>query len=152
MVGPAHGNHQAVGGPHGEIDGKDQAEPQHSPAGGLAHIGQIALHHVHNPCGEQRVQGTGNIGYIQLQQAQQAAEKDHQGEEHKEEIVSQRGGLLGNPVEEVSFDCFGQKAAWPALLCCLHPIRQIRLLLPSVSRTTVLSSKRSRRPKHRQMK
>ena len=109
MVGPPHGDHQAVRRPHGKVDGKDQAEPQHGPAGGLADIAEVALHHVHHAGGQQGVQGVGNSGDVQLQQAQQAAEEDQQGEDHEEQVVGQGGGLLGHPVEEVSFNCFGQE-------------------------------------------
>ena len=59
--------------------------------------------------GQQGVQGVGNSGDVQLQQAQQAAEEDQQGEDHEEQVVGQGGGLLGHPVEEVSFNCFGQE-------------------------------------------
>ena len=113
MVRLAHGGHQAVRSPHGEVDGEHQTEPQHIPAGGLAHIEQVALQHVQHPAGEQVLQAQDDARHVQLQQPQQAAEEDHQREEHEQQIVGQRRSLMGHGVVEIAVHRVGKELPHP---------------------------------------
>ena len=115
VVGPAHGDHQAVRRPHGKVDGKHQPEPQHCPAGGLADIAEVALDQLHHPGRQQGRESLNDAGDIQLQQTQQAAEENQEGTDHKEQVVGQGRSLLGYAVKEVALHCPGQESPGPAV-------------------------------------
>lgn len=85
--------HQRAGGPHGKPQGEKQAE-QHQPhVGFLAYVQKIRLHNVHHFTGQEFPQHQQNCRYIQIQQAQERADKNKKREDHKQQVERQRRAL-----------------------------------------------------------
>ena len=103
-VGPADPPHEAVGGPDGKVNGKYQGEPEHGGAGSLPHILQIGAAQLHRRPGHHRVQHAQDAGHIQLQEAQEGADKDEDGEQGKEDIVGEGRALPGDIVAVIARD------------------------------------------------
>ncbi|SCI94865.1 Uncharacterised protein [uncultured Blautia sp.] len=76
MIGDPHGAHQRVGGPHGEIQGEEQAKQQQLHTGVPAHIGEVNPDEGHDLPGQELLHRGQNGIHVQLQQAQQGADKD----------------------------------------------------------------------------
>ena len=122
-VGPAHGLHQTVGGPHGEIDAEKQAEPEHRRAGGGGDIAEIGLHHIHDLHRQQRREGLGDAGDIQVQQTQQTAEENQEGEDGEQQVIGQGRALTAHVVGKVPAHHVGDKPSRTAVCNGLHPYR-----------------------------
>ena len=104
VVGRADGDHQGVGGPHGEPDGEEQTEDHQLGAGVPAHVEEVGPDDVHHVPGQELPQGQEDGGDVQIQHAQQGADEDQEGENHKQQVEGQGGALDPHVVAEVALD------------------------------------------------
>ena len=104
MIGRPHGAHQGIGGPHGEVDGEHQAEHQQLGAGGPADIGQVHLHKFDDLLGQEIPQRLKDGRHVQVQQAQQGADEDQEGEDHKQQVKRQGRALDAHVMAQIPLD------------------------------------------------
>ena len=74
------------------------------------------------------MQGTDHAGDIQIQQPQQAAEEDQEGEDHKQQVVGQGRPLAAHVMDEVTLDNVPEKTPRPAVRHRSEPFEQSRFL------------------------
>ena len=101
VVRRAHRPHKGVGRPHGEVHGKGQAEHHQLGAGVFPHVGEIHAHQVHHFTGEKILQHLQNARHVQLQKAQQGADKDQKWEDGKQQVKGQCRALDAHAMAQI---------------------------------------------------
>lgn len=84
VVCSAHGDNQCVGGPHGEPDGEKESKKHQLGVRVFADVDEVGSDDIHHIPGQELTQGDQDCGDIQIQQAQQSADEDEEGEDHEE--------------------------------------------------------------------
>lgn len=102
MVGRPDGDHEGVGGPHGKPNGEEEPEDQQLGAGGLAHVDEVGPDDVDHIPWKKLPQAQQNSGDVQIQEAQEGADKNQEGEDHKQQVERQSGALDSHTVVEVA--------------------------------------------------
>ena len=96
MVGCPHGGHQRVGGPHGEVDGKDQTEYHELGAGIVGDVSEVHPEQVHHFLRQKIREDGHHAGDVQIQQTQQGADENEEGKDHEQQVKGQRRTLHGH--------------------------------------------------------
>ena len=95
---------QAAGGPHGEPDGKHQAEPHELAAGVAGNVFQIAPYHLRHVPRHNLLQAGDDAVHIQFQNTQQGADEDQQRENSEQQVVGQGCAVPCHVMEIVPAD------------------------------------------------
>ena len=98
MIGCPHGAHEGIGSPHGKVDGKHQPEHHQLRAGVLTDVGEVHLNELYHLRRQKVCQRLHHSRNIQIQQAQQGADKNEEREDREQQVKGQSGALDGHIV------------------------------------------------------
>ena len=70
-------------------------------AGVPAHIGEVHAHKLHDGPRQDLPQNPEDASHVQMEKAQQGADKNQEGEQHKEKVKGQGGALDPHAVTEI---------------------------------------------------